>query len=64
MREMLWSQADIARRIGITRQAIQARYSRGSLPEPEYETSTGAPLWTEAQATAIIEVIESEYERR
>lgn len=43
--ETILTLADIAKRLGVSRQAIKNRMDRGTLPEPDFVTDRGAPAW-------------------
>lgn len=39
---------DVAEALGVTKQAIWDRWERGTMPEPDYVTPKGRPLWKES----------------
>lgn len=39
---------DVAELLGVSKQAIWDRYQRGTMPEPDYQTPKGRPLWKES----------------
>jgi predicted transcriptional regulator len=42
----LYSLADLARALGVSRQAVSDRYARGTLPEPDHRTKDQDwPMW-------------------
>lgn len=41
--------------LGVTRQAVEARLSRGTLPMPVAHDQARRPLWTAEQITALRE---------
>lgn len=43
--ETVVSLTDLAKRLGVSRQAIKNRYDRGTLPEPDFKTERGIPFW-------------------
>lgn len=43
--ETILNLSDLAKRLGVSRQAIKGRYDRGTLPEPDYRTERGIPFW-------------------
>lgn len=43
--EMVMTLSDVARELGVSRQAILNRKNRGTLPEPDYQTVNGSPMW-------------------
>lgn len=45
MAEEVFQIADVAELLGVSTQAIWDRYHRGTMPEPDYETPKGKPLW-------------------
>lgn len=46
-RSQIYSPAEIAARLNISRQAIKGRMYRGGFPKPDYTTVSGRPLWRE-----------------
>lgn len=45
MVETILNLSDLAKRLGVSRQAVKNRYDRGTLPEPDYKTERGIPFW-------------------
>lgn len=45
---------DLARELGVTRQAVQDLYRNGRLPAPDFFGPRDAPLWTHKHATQIV----------
>lgn len=43
-----WTITDVARALGVTKQAISARYHRGTMPPVDASTLSGTPLWLES----------------
>lgn len=43
--ETILTLADVAKRLEVSRQAVKNRLDRGTLPEPDYRTERGAPMW-------------------
>ena len=56
MTKTLYTMVDIAKALGISKQAVDGLYKRKNIEEPKYRTTNGVNGWTQEQFKHIVEM--------